>query len=185
MPVDRMVRLSRAGDRDALARLCEHFYPLLRRFFRRLGASAADADDLSQDTLLRMMENLHTFYFLPGHSFDGWLFRIAYNLYIDAVRRKKMLPIPDAFPAASPDPTPEQIALKKEAANELKQAIGSLDGELQAMLALRYEMDMSYFQIAQAMNITPTRVKWRLNEAKGKLRGLLNDPKKRGVPNDR
>lgn len=176
MPLDRMVRLSRAGDKDALARLCEHFYPLLRRFFRRLGASAADADDLSQDTLLRMMENLHTFRFLPGRSFSGWLFRIAYNLYIDAVRRKKMLPIPDAFPAVSPDPTPEQLALRREAADELKQAIGALDDELQAMLALRYEMDMRYIEIAQAMNITPTRVKWRLNEAKHKLRELLNDP---------
>ena len=178
MPIDRTVRLARAGDRDALSKLCEHFYPLLRRFFRRMGASAADADDLAQDTLLRMMESLDTFRFLPGHSFDGWLFRIAYNLFIDAARRKKMLPIPDAFPAVAPDPTPEQTALKNESATELKAAISSLDSELQALLAFRYDMDMSYLEIAQAMNIKPARVKWRLSEAKTKLRLLLNPPDK-------
>ena len=174
MAIDRMVRLARAGDRDALAKLCEHFYPLLLRFFRRMGAAAADADDLSQDTLLRMMENLHTFHFLPARSFDAWLFRIAYNLFIDSARRKKMLPIEDAFPAVSPEETPEQLTLKRETADELKQAVSSLDSELQALLALRYEMDMSYLEIAQAMDITPTRVKWRLNEAKDKLRKLLD-----------
>ena len=45
--------------------------------------------------------------------------------------------------------------------------------ELQALITLRYDMEMGYAQIAQAMNISPVRVKWRLNEALKKLRAAL------------
>ncbi len=175
MEKDRLVRLARAGDRDALGLLCEHFYPLLHRFFRRMGASDADADDFSQDTLLKMMEKLHTFQFFPGRSFSAWLFRIAYNRFIDHARRKKALPLTDDFPAVDPAPTPEQSALKNESISEVRRAVAALDSELQALIALRYELDMSYREIAQAMDITPTRVKWRLNEALKKLRAAMRE----------
>ncbi len=175
MELDRMIRSARAGDRDALSKLCEHFYPLLRRFFLRMGASCADADDFSQDTLLRMMENLHTFQFFPGRSFGGWIFRIAYNRFVDHVRCKRPLPMDD-FPAADPAPPPEQSVIVRESIDEVRRALTCLDDEQQALLALRYELDMSYREIAQAMNISPTRVKWRLNEAKNKLRVLLEPP---------
>ncbi len=175
MDKHHMIRLARSGDRGALSHLCEHYHPLLYRFFVRMGASSADADDFSQDTLLKMMENLHTFHFLPGHSFSGWLFRIAYNLFIDSTRRKKPLPLIDDFPVPDAAPTPEQSALRNESIRELKEALCLLDDESQALLAMRYELDMNYAQISQAMNISLTRVKWRLNEAKVKLRSLLSE----------
>ncbi len=194
MEIDRLVYMARAGDQASLSGVCEHYYPLLHRFFTRLGASHADADDFSQDTLLKMMENLHTFHFLPGRSFSGWLFRIAYNRFIDHTRKKKPLPLMDEFPAVDPSPTPEQSALRNESIRSVKSAVSMLDEELQAMLALRYELDLSYAQISQAMNISVTRVKWRLNEAKNKLRSLLSEDSaqqkekissKGGVFNDR
>lgn len=168
-----MVRLARAGNRDALAGLCEHFHPQLTRFFLRLTASPADADDLTQNTLVRMMEKLETYHSLPGRRFEGWLFRIAYNLFIDSRRTKTFLPLMDDFPIEDPSPGAEEILLAQESAQTVRAAVRCLDDEMQALISLRYEMDMSYRDIAQAMNIPSARVKWRLHDALVRLRALI------------
>ena len=114
MEVERMVRSAHSGDRTAMADLCEYFHPQLHRFFMRLTASPADADDLSQATLLKMMEKLETFHFLPGRRFEGWLFRIAYRLFIDSKRRDRYLPLDDELPSPDPSPGAEELISREE-----------------------------------------------------------------------
>lgn len=173
MELDRTIHLARNGDKAALGRLCEHFHPLLTRFFLRLTGSPADADDLAQSTLVRMMEKLETFHFLPGRRFEGWLFRIAYNLFIDSRRPRSLLPLNDDFPIADPSPGAEEMIISEESAQAVRAAVRLLDPEMQALISLRYEMDLSYRDIAQAMNIPAARVKWRLHDALTKLRAAL------------
>lgn len=173
MEVDRLVRQARSGDRAALAGLCEHFYPQLYRFFLRLCSSPSDADDLTQSALLRMMEKLETFHFLPGRKFEGWLFRIAYNIFIDSVRGVKLLPLEEDYPIEDPSPGAEQLMLLEEEAQAVRAAVKRLDAEMQALISLRYEMELPYRDIAQAMNISVTRVKWRLHDAINKLRAEM------------
>lgn len=175
MEVDRAVRLARGGDRKALSELCEYFHPQLFRFFLRLSGSPPDADDLAQAALLRMMERLETFRFLPGRRFEGWLFRIAYNLFIDSKRRERYLPLEDDFPLPDPSPGAVERLIQQEDETEVRRAVKSLDDELQALISMRYELEMSYRDISQAMNIPVTRVKWRLHEALEKLRTAMNE----------
>lgn len=173
METEKLVRLARGGDRAALSQLCGWFHPQLYRFFLRLSAPPSDADDLAQDTLLRMIEKLETFRFLPGRRFEGWVFRIAYNLFIDSVRKKPFVPLNDDMPVADPSPGAEQLLIREENAQAVRRAVSRLDGELQALISLRYELDMPYRDIAQAMDIPVTRVKWRLHEALAKLKTEL------------
>ena len=173
MEVEKTVRLARGGDRRALSELCEYFDPQLRRFFLRLTASPADADDLSQAALLKMMEKLDTFHFLPGRRFEGWLFRIAYNLFIDSKRRDRYLPLPDEFPLPDPSPGTEELIERDESVREVRRAVSTLDPELQALVSMRYELEMPYRDIAAAMNIPVTRVKWRLHDALTKLKTAM------------
>jgi len=173
MNVEKCVRLARAGDREALSALCAHFYPLLQRFFLKLNLPPADADDLSQSTLLRMMEKLDSFHFLPGRHFEGWLMRIAYHLFIDLKRKPLPLPLQDDFPLPDPSPGAEQLLLRKEAVQTVQRALSLLDPELQALLSMRYELDMPYPDIAAALDISPVRVKWRLHDALIKLKSIM------------
>ena len=175
MEVERTVRSARGGDRQAMARLCEHFHPQLQRFFMRLTASPADADDLAQAALLKMMEKLETFHFLPGRRFEGWLFRIAYRLFIDSKRRDRYLPLADELPIPDPSPGAEEMMVRDESIKEVRKAVDSLDSELQALISLRYELEMPYRDIASAMNIPVTRVKWRLHDALKKLKAALEE----------
>ena len=170
MEVERCVRLARGGDRRALSDLCEYFHPQLYRFFLRLSGSPSDADDLAQSTLLKMMERLETFHFLPGRRFEGWLFRIAYNLFIDGKRKPAFVPLKDDLPIPDPSPSAEENLIREESVREVRSAVTKLDPELQALISMRYEMDMPYRDIAEAMNIPLTRVKWRLHDALNKLK---------------
>ena len=175
MEVEKTVRSARSGDRRALADLCEYFAPQLRRFFLRLTASAADADDLSQAALLKMMEKLDSFHFLPGRKFEGWLFRIAYNLFIDSKRRDRYLPLDDELPIPDPSPGTEELVLRNESVRDVRRAVSALDPELQALISMRYELEMPYRDIAAAMNIPVTRVKWRLHDALTKLKSAMEE----------
>lgn len=175
MDVEKTVRLARSGDRAALNDLCECFHPQLFRFFMRLSRSPADADDLAQATLLRMMEKLDTFRFLPGRRFEGWLFRIAYRLFIDGTRRDRFVPLPDDAPLPDPSPGAMDRLIQSEDEAEVRAAVRLLDPELQALISLRYELELSYRDIASAMNISPARVKWRLHEALEKLRAAMEE----------
>ena len=175
MEVEKTVRLARGGDRKALSDLCEFFHPQLYRFFLRLTASPADADDLAQGTLLKMMEKLESFHFLPGRRFEGWLFRIAYNLFIDSKRRNRYLPLDDEIPIPDPSPGAEERMVQEESILEVRKAVERLDPELQALISLRYELEMPYRDIAGAMNIPITRVKWRLHDALQKLKAALEE----------
>ena len=168
-----MVRLARGGDRAALSGLCEHFHPRLYRFFLRLNAPPADADDLAQSALVRMMEKLDSYHPFPGKRFEGWLFRIAYHLFIDEKREPIHAELTDEMPIADSSPPPEQRIIEAENARMVRRAISGLDAELKAMIFMRYELDMSYRDVAQALNIPSGRVKWRLHEALDKLRVSL------------
>lgn len=181
MDVEKTVRLARGGDREALSALCEYFYPQLYRFFMRLSASPADADDLSQSALLRMMEKLEAFRFLPGRRFEGWLFRIAYNLFIDERRRDRFVPLSDDLPLPDPSPGAEEQMIRAEAALAVRQAVTGLDAELQALISMRYELEMPYRDIAGALDIPVTRVKWRLHEALKQLKTAMEAQEKGGV----
>ena len=181
MEVERNVRLARGGDRRALSELCEYFHPQLFRFFMRLTGSVHDADDLSQTALLKMMEKLDTFHFLPGRRFEGWLFRIAYNLFIDGRRRDRFLPLDDELPIPDPSPGTEALIIAEESAREVRRAVLQLDDELQALISMRYELDMPYRDIASALGISTTRVKWRLHEGLDKLRAALEANEKGGA----
>lgn len=175
MDVEKSVRLARGGDRQALEDLCRHFHPQLYRFFMRLSGKTQDADDLSQAALLKMMENLESFHFLPGRRFEGWLFRIAFHLFIDTKRRQPFLPLDDTLPVPDPSPGAEERMILSESAREVRRAVLQLDPELQALISLRYETELSYRDIAQAMNIPLTRVKWRLHDALTRLRTIMEE----------
>lgn len=169
-----LLRRARSGDREALSALCEALYPPLRRFFARLCRSAQGADDLTQAALLRMLERLPDYRPLPGARFEGWVFRIAYRLFLDGKQRAPALPLPDCE-IADPAGGPEQQALCGERAAAVRRAVGTLPDELRAMVAMRYELDMGYRDIAAALRIDPVRVKWRLHDALKQLEILLRE----------
>jgi len=85
-PDSLLVVRSRDGDTDAFAEIVRRRSPGLLAFLRRLLGDAEDARDVAQLTFVRAWENLHRYD--PSWAFSTWLFRIASNLAVDALRSR-------------------------------------------------------------------------------------------------
>lgn len=171
--MEQTLRHALSGDPVALTRLCEHFHPRLCRYFSGLLRSRQGAEDLAQETLLRMLHNLHRYRALPGARFEAWLFRIAHNLFIDQMRRPSELPLPEDYDPPDARPGAEDVFLRDERARALRGALDQLDEELKSMVLMRYDLDMDYKSIARALGVSSAKVKWRLHDALGKLKRTL------------
>lgn len=82
-----LVVRSREGDPEAFAEIVRRRSPGLLAFLRRLLGDAEDARDVAQLTFVRAWENLHRYD--PAWAFSTWLFRIASNLAVDALRARR------------------------------------------------------------------------------------------------
>ena len=98
-------RLRQPSQPEAWARFVHLYTPLLLCWARRQGFQEADAQDLVQEVLVKLVRELPTYERGKGQSFRGWLFRVTVNQCRDFRRRKatRALPGPDGLSAVSDD----------------------------------------------------------------------------------
>jgi RNA polymerase sigma-70 factor (ECF subfamily) len=134
----------------------------LYRYCRHLTRSPWEAEDLAQDTMARAFVTLGMTGEAPPNP-RAWLFRVASNLWIDQLRRRREEPVaePPAEAASAHDP----VALR-EAAGTL---LGKLSPQERAAVVLKEVFDLSLEEIAEALTTTVGAVKIALHRGRGKL----------------
>ena len=95
----QLVRRMQAGDRAAADALIERYYAAILRYCARHAPDAATAEDLTQEVFLRLCSRLDAY--RETGQFRAYLYRIAYNLCVDAARRPAPSPLPDTLPDAA------------------------------------------------------------------------------------
>ncbi|MGV3619010.1 MAG: RNA polymerase sigma factor [Fimbriimonas sp.] len=153
-----------AGDRRAANRLVEEHYPRVLRFLRHLTGSAADAEDLAQQTFIRAREALPRFRF--ESSLSTWLHRIAYHEFTHLLRDRREAPMP------LPERTFE-ISGRSEDAVVLAAAIADLPEDLRAAFVLREVQALSVREAAAILGVPEGTVKSRNHAARERLREAL------------
>lgn len=174
-----------AGDQPALAALVtRHHAPLLGYLYRLVDGDRQLADDLVQETLLRMLRQRT---YQTGRPVKPWLYAIATNLARDhfksaAVRRAwRDGDGPGALAyLADGDPSPEDRALASERGREVRAALARLGEEHRVVLMLRYYQGFTLQEIAETLQIPLGTVKSRLSVGVRRLRDLLS-PVEKGV----
>jgi RNA polymerase sigma-70 factor (ECF subfamily) len=140
----------------------EPLRPDLYRYCRHLTRSPWDAEDLAQDTLARAFVTLGQMGHAPPNA-RAWLLRVASNLWIDRMRRRRedlvAMEVPD--PANTIDPR-----LAREAAGTL---LGQLSPQERAAVVLKDVFDLSLEEAADALSTTVGAIKAALHRARGKL----------------
>jgi RNA polymerase sigma-70 factor (ECF subfamily) len=140
----------------------------------RLTGNRDDAQDLVQEVLLRVRRGLDNFQ--PG-NLEGWLSRIATNLFLDDVRRKKRRPLqlvadlPD--PLVGMDADPEGEIAKERLPEHLQQAIAALPPDFRAAVVLCDVVGMDYAEIAESLGVPPGTVRSRIHRGRALLRTAL------------
>jgi RNA polymerase sigma-70 factor (ECF subfamily) len=177
--IDDTIARVRSGDPDALTDLLARYQHRLYRFLARLVQDSATAEDLFQQTWVRVIQKIGQYRAVS--SFDTWLFSVAHNVAIDHLRRRRgrSLDVSDetgTTPAerlvsASPDPLEQLLDWERGAL--LAAAIKELPAIHRVVITLRFEEGMKLEQIAEVAGVPLSTVKSRLQRALASLRARL------------
>jgi RNA polymerase sigma-70 factor (ECF subfamily) len=171
---DEAVKLRRR-DPETLVALVGRYQHRLYRYLLRLVHDSAAAEDLFQQTWLRVVQNIRRYD--PRRSFEAWLFSVAHNLAMDHLRRRQPESLDE--PAASreevaaADPDALERLLARERAGLLEAAVAELPAVYREALTLRFEEDMKLEEMAEVIHAPLSTVKSRLRRALEGLRCKL------------
>jgi RNA polymerase sigma-70 factor (ECF subfamily) len=176
---DLIGRIAAHGDRDAFRLLFEHFAPRVKGLMLKAGASSEEAEEIAQDTLLAVWRKAAQFD--PATAGAAWIFTIARNLRIDAVRRsaRSGVAVPDAELEYLADPADSQETQisKRDDTARIAAAISRLSNEQSAAIRMSFVEDRPHSEIAEALRIPLGTVKSRIRLATNRLKDLLEEPK--------
>ena len=170
----------RRGDPDALAAAISRYQLRLYRYLQRLVEDPPAAEDLFQQTWLRVMENLGRYD--ARRSFETWLFSVAHNLAIDHLRKRRPDSLDETLPegglrheVADAHPDALEQALEWERAGLVAEALRELPAIHREVLTLRFEEDLKLEQIAEVAHVPLSTVKSRLQRSLEGLRSRLQN----------
>jgi RNA polymerase sigma-70 factor (ECF subfamily) len=166
-------------DREAFATLFKYFAPRIKAFMQRSGASEQSADELAQETLLAVWRKAKLFDPTSGGA-TAWIFTIARNRRIDALRREKRSGVDQATDIdlefqVDDRPPPDVNLATSQTESRVRSALSALSEDQLQVVELSFFEEKAHAEIAQALHIPLGTVKSRLRLAMNRLRTLLGD----------
>ena len=183
-----LVEQCRQGDSEATERLILKYQNRIYNAILRICANPDDAAELTQDTFVKVIENIDKF--RGRSSFYTWAFRIGVNLTLNYCQRKvrigfRSLDAEDnedngqakrvlkEFLADDSSPNPAVVAANKELGEIVVDALMKLREEQRVVVVLRDIEGMNYAQIAEVLDIELGTVRSRLSRARSNLREII------------
>ncbi len=178
------LRRCQAGDPVAMSWLLAEYGPRLYRYFYRLAGNEADAEDMLQDLMIRLLERIKGY--RHQGKFDHWLFRVAANLNRDRLRQisrsEKTVSLQTATTErqiladglAASDPEPQEILEKGHDIDSLQAALMQLPAADRQIIMLRHYSGLSYKEIAAQMDIRLGTALARVHRGLKKLQRIMS-----------
>ena len=168
--------VGRSQDRAAFAELFRHFGPRVKAYLMRQGANEAQAEELVQEAMIMVWRRAESFDVSKSGA-STWIFTIARNKRIDALRREKRPEYDPDDPALVPAAGENADSLVEAAqeADRLSVAIKSLSKEQADLIRMAYFEDKAHGRIAEETDLPLGTVKSRLRLALGHLRKALKE----------
>lgn len=160
------------GNPEAFARLFSRFRPLVFSAAFRITGDADVAEDIVQETFLKVHAALRGF--RPEARLSTWIYRIAVNEALDERRRAKRRPVAESR-HDGPLPEPAWTAPDAAAGERILEAVKSLPPREKAVFVLRHYEGLPVAEVAEVLEIAPGTVKAALHHALAKLAGKLGD----------
>ncbi len=162
-------------DTDAFAALFRHFAPRVKAYLMRSGTSDAMAEDCAQEAMATLWRKAHL-YDPSRASVATWVFAIARNRRIDALRRVR--PEPETLPwGPEADPDPADLLTLEQESRRLARALAVLPEKQRALIEAAYFGDMTRSEIATRTGIPIGTIKSRIRLALDRLRHALAQDK--------
>jgi RNA polymerase sigma-70 factor, ECF subfamily len=182
-----LIRAAQAGDSSAFEELVRTYDQSVLRLALSMLRSPEDARDVYQETFLRVYRNLNQFRF--DCSFHTWLYRIATNLCLDQLRRRKVrreeptvittaegtLDRTDAAPETRVEGDPQRNLFSGQIRKRVKEALAQLTPRERMVFELKHYHGLKLRTVGEILQTTEETAKNTLFRATQKLRGALAD----------
>lgn len=179
----KLIEAFRKGDEKAFEEIVRRYQRQVANIIYLTLGNREEVDDLSQEVFVRVFRSLDRFEF--DSSLYSWIYRIAVNLCIDEIRKKKirkLIPLDfltekklESEKRSKETSTSSDELLQKEKKEIIRGALDKLSPLHRTVILLREYQDLSYGEIAKTLRISPQAVKSRIFRAREELRELLKD----------
>lgn len=169
------------GDRDRFTELVRRYEKRVVNYVYRITHRYEEAHDLAQEIFVKVFVALDRYD--PKYQFSTWLFRIAQNTAIDALRKKSVVEVPIAKPATEEDSkdrefadtgvSPYRALKNKQLATAIDRAVLELPPDYRELIQLRHFAELSYEEIASMKRLPLGTVKNKLFRARNMLKETL------------
>jgi RNA polymerase sigma-70 factor (ECF subfamily) len=184
-----LVQLCLSGDDDAWASLVEEYRGLVYSICYLFCGSTQDAEDLVQDTFLKIWMNLASYDPSRG-ELKGWIATVTRNQRVDRYRRSGQQRRTDSIDSISegwdqsgtmtlaqripdPRPTPHDVAVTSEVTTIVSKAVKKISPEMREVVTMRFVHELDNQEIAHRLRIPEGTVKSRTNRGRAQLASLL------------
>ncbi|WP_026688566.1 RNA polymerase sigma factor SigW [Alteribacter aurantiacus] len=182
--VKKIIMEVKKGDQQAFAELVELYKDKVYQISYRMLGNVHEAQDVAQEAFLRAYTNIDSYDM--NRKFSTWLFRIATNLSIDRIRKKK----PDFHlddpvggtedltyysQIAADEELPEDKVVQYEMQEWIQNEIAALPPKYRSAIILKYLEDLSLKEIAEILNMPVATVKTRIHRGREALRKRLRN----------
>ena len=170
-----LAALALEGDSAAFEHLFKRYREgIFQLYMQRTGGNREDADDLLQETFIKVFLNLHRYN--DTYTFGQWFYTIARNTFVDYVRkRRENLSIDEMqsgrapIAPASGSPTPEENFINIQQRAQLDHYLDRMTPRYRQLIELRFFLEFSYEEIAQKLNVPLGTVKTQIHRAREQL----------------
>jgi len=173
---NELIDLVREEKPERYAEIIERYQGKLFAYLYRLVGNREEAEDLLQDVFIKAYKNLHSYD--SSRKFSSWIYRIAHNEAVNYIKRKSLKRFiswedisstKDKLESSSLEDGADDAWIRKEAINDVDQAVNGLPIKYKQVLLLRYFSDKSYEEISEILGKPVNTIGTLINRAKKKL----------------
>ena len=175
-----LLRRARQGDPEAFENLLTPLEGRIWRICWHYTGERESASDCAQETMLKIWRSLDSY--RGDCAFETWVYRIAANCCLDAMRKAKrdrsqsIEPLREAgFDPPDPEPGTEEKVIAADRRQRLREGIAQLPEEQREALILTQLEKIPYEEAAEQLGVSEGTVKSRVNRAKARLREILSE----------
>ncbi len=174
---EQLARLVQDGDTDKFGVLMERYQPKLFRYGKKFLSDSDNIEDVVQDVFIKTYQNINSFD--SAQRFSPWIYRIAHNTYINAIKKSSIGPLYlfDFDTLVSHTVVEDPIVREKEQL-EMKEIVDKglalIEPKYREILVLYYIEDLSYKEISDILHIPIGTVGVRIMRAKEILRSAMD-----------
>ena len=173
---DRLLAQAKQGDREALMRIYDTYFPPIYNFIRLRVDDTFLAEDLASDVFIKLVETLRGRN-APNHSLRGWLFRVARNRIHDHYRQNRNFTseVLEEWTPSPSDEEPEEQFLRTIQVEQARTALLKLSADQQEVLILRFGQGLGLQETADIMDRQVSAIKSLQFRAVNALRQILGE----------